>query len=557
MAQTVRLPSVNGPFTAFSSGWHGLRSTHTLSRLAWAGRLAGLLLGSSLALGTAPTPALAQNQLPALGDASSEGFDILSERRLGDRIMRDIRRDPDYLDDPQLSEYLDALWQPLLRAARQRGEIDPDLDRAYGWEVFQVRDRTVNAFALPGGFVGVHLGLIALTTSGDELASVLAHEMTHVTQRHIARSMENSQRQSTASMAAMLLGILVATRSATIDGAQALIVGGQAAAMQGQLNFSREMEREADRIGLQVLGSAGFAPGGMAAMFEKLEGNSRLNDSNQYPYLRSHPLTIERISEARLRAQGAPTDSGPASLALHALQQVRARVLMDRSEPALRRQQQAGAPGSPAVDTVRLGNLYGAAVASALLREYEQAEAFLDAGLALGRGQYAAQPAIKRVFDLLRLQVVSARDPAAGVTLAQQGPLAHDPARPALLMRAQAALAQPRQDHPAADALQRAELQNLQTWVVEHRRDVLVWQALSQLAEAQGLHLRSLRAAAEVAAAQGDVVGAVDRFRAAQQAARAEARPDYIEVAIVQARLRELEAEKRRWLAEQRGERVD
>jgi predicted Zn-dependent protease len=116
-----------------------------------------------------------------------------------------------------------------------------------------VRDRSVNAFALPGGYVGVHLGLIAITTTPDELASVLAHELAHVTQRHIARSMDASARSRTLGMAAMLLGLLAASRSGSPDMAQAAIMGGQAAMAQGQLNFSRDMEREADRIGYGVL----------------------------------------------------------------------------------------------------------------------------------------------------------------------------------------------------------------------------------------------------------------------------------------------------------------
>ncbi|MFG5411130.1 M48 family metalloprotease [Piscinibacter sakaiensis] len=265
-------------------------------RRALAGACAALLLSGSL-----PPPARAQNNLPALGDSVSEDFGVGTERRLGDQIMREIRRDPDYADDPLLQDYLESLWQPLVAAARSRGEIDGDTTGRFAWEVFLVRDRSVNAFALPGGFVGVHLGLIAMTASSDELASVLAHELSHVTQRHIARSITNSRRQSLLSAAAMILGVIAAGRSGSADAANAVIAGGQAAAIQGQLNFSRDMEREADRIGFGLLTGAGFSPAGMAAMFEKLDQASRLNDSGSYPYLRSHPLTTERIGEARSR----------------------------------------------------------------------------------------------------------------------------------------------------------------------------------------------------------------------------------------------------------------
>ena len=153
------------------------------------------------------TPGWAQNQLPALGDPASEDFNLGTERKLGDEIMREIRSDPDYLDDPVLLEYVQSLWRPLVAQARVRGNITSDIDQRMAWEPFLVRDRSVNAFALPGGYVGVHLGLMAITATRDELASVLAHELSHVTQRHIARSIANSQRQSLIGAAAMILEI--------------------------------------------------------------------------------------------------------------------------------------------------------------------------------------------------------------------------------------------------------------------------------------------------------------------------------------------------------------
>ena len=175
-----------------------------------------------------------------------------------------------------------------------RGNINADVDARLAWEPFLVRDRSVNAFALPGGYVGVHLGLMAMTASRDELASVLAHELSHITQRHIARSIANSKHQTLLSLAALVVGVLAASRAgnSSADATNAAIVGSQALAAQGQLNFSRDMEREADRVGFAVMSGAGFAPGGMAAMFEKLDQSSRLNDSGGFPYFRSHPLPL-------------------------------------------------------------------------------------------------------------------------------------------------------------------------------------------------------------------------------------------------------------------------
>ena len=165
-------------------------------------RLSAALAATVSLWALAPSAPHAQVRLPALGESVSEDFSVGTEHKLGEQIMREIRRDPDYLDDPQLLEYLHTIWEPLVEAARDRGEIGADTGALFAWEPFLVRDRTVNAFALPGGYVGVHLGLMAITVSRDELAAVLAHELSHVTQRHIARSIANAQRQSLLGMAA-------------------------------------------------------------------------------------------------------------------------------------------------------------------------------------------------------------------------------------------------------------------------------------------------------------------------------------------------------------------
>ena len=501
-------------------------------------------------------------RLPALGDSVSEDFDILAERRLGERIMREVRRDPAYMDDPQLLEYLWSVFDPLLAAARSRGEIGPDIDNAFAWEPFLVGERPVNAFALPGGYVGAYLGLIALTGTTDELASVMAHELSHVTQRHIARGMISAQRQSLAAMAGTILGVLAASRANSTDAAQAVIMGSQAAAAQGQLNFSREMEREADRIGIEVLGSAGFSPNGMVGMFEKLDNAMRLNDSNQYPYLRSHPLTIERISDARLRAREVSRPPPLKSPVPHALMQARAKVLMDRSDQSLMRLQGLAAPGAPAAapgDVARLATLYAGALASVLLRDYERAAQTLAAGEALARGPLANDAEAMRQFALLRVALLAERGgPAAQLAPALTqalAPLATDKSRPALLVRAQAALARQRGGDPGAAESLRQATEALQTWVAEHKKDALAWQTLAQCAEPLGLRLRSLRAGAEAAYASGDVLGAVDRLRAARQIAQDTRSDDYVEVSVIQSRLRELEVDRRRLLAEMRGDR--
>jgi predicted Zn-dependent protease len=345
------------------------------------------LLSASLALST--PWAQAQVRLPALGDSASEDLPVGAERRLGEQIMREIKRDPAYLDDPVLLDYVRSLWGPLLQAARSRGDIGPDIEQAFAWNLFLVQDRSVNAFALPGGHVGVHLGLIAVTATRDELAAVLAHELSHVSQRHIARSMGSASRQGALGVAAMLLGVLIAARSSNPDAAQAAIAGGQAAMIQGQLNFSRDMEREADRIGYGVFRDAGFAAHGMAAMFDKLDQAGRLNDSGGFPYLRSHPLTSERLAEARSRLSDPAVGAAAGRDSLHELMQARARVLMEPTADHWRRlvaqaQRSPGAASAGAAATAlgtpaaRTGALYAGALAAARLGDHRTAAALAE-----------------------------------------------------------------------------------------------------------------------------------------------------------------------------------
>ena len=503
-------------------------------------------------------PAVAQqprgdgrNTLPALGDSASEDVPVAVERRVGDRIMRDIRRDPDYLDDPVLLDYLQDMWRHLLAASRSRGNVPAELEERFAWEMFLVRDRTVNAFALPGGYVGVHLGLIAMTVAPDELAAVLAHELSHVTQRHIARSIGASKTTSLVGLAGLILGILAASRSP--EAANALITGGQAAAVQGQLNFSRDMEREADRVGYGVMTGAGYAPAGMAAMFEKLQQASRLNDSQNFPYLRTHPLNSERIGEARSRL-GADFVDAEATLKrplIYAVMQARARVLMDTRDAALQRQQEFDSERSvaaAALPTEKLAALYGSALASVLRRDGARA----DAALAAARPYAQGDAGVLRVLDLLSVQNAVARGDGARATALLEPMLAAPEARGSralLLAQAQVALLP-----GASRAALEASAERLQTRVADQREDASAWGALAQVWERLGQRLRAVRAEAESRAAVGDVNGALDRLRAAQRLGRSASGPDFIEVSVIEARIRELEARRRQLQAEERGE---
>ncbi len=517
--------------------------------------LVAALSWTAVPLRAQPAPPPTQVRLPALGEAASEDLSVSAERRLGEQVMRQGRRDPVYLDDPVLLAYVQSLWNPLVAAARQRGDIGPDIESQFAWEVFLLRDRSVNAFAMVGGYVGVHLGLISLANSADQVASVLAHELVHVSQRHIARSIAPSQRATMLALATMLLGMIAAGRSGNVDLAQAGIAAGQGAAIQGQLNFSRDMEREADRIGYGLLGMAGFDPAGASGMFERMDNASRLADNGSFPYLRSHPLTVDRIAEARNRALMEPPRSAaaPARRLQHALMQARARVLVDEGAQALQRFN--GETSSPELAD-QVAALYSGALASSLLKEHARAERHTAQALQMAQQAQPREPAAEQALQLLQAQVRLAANDGDGALRALQAVPRGAYTRVVMLMGAQAELARHRQHLAGADnAALRERAEALQTWLADLPTDALAWDQLATVADALGWRLRSLRAAAEARAAVGDLAGAIDRLHAAQLASRGAQGQDFIEASVIDARLRQISQLRRELALEARAGR--
>ena len=280
-----------------------------------------------VALATGPGAAgpgwAVDNNLPDLGEASQSVFSPQTERKVGEAIMRDIRADPAFLDDPEVTGYLNDLGYRLAAASPNNRQ-----DFAF----FAVRDSTLNAFALPGGYIGVHSGLILASQSESELAGVLAHEIAHVTQRHIARLVAQDSRNSIVSIAALAVAILAARANSQAGGAAGVAV--QAGLIQSALDFTRENEREADRVGFQILSESGLDPRGMASFFERLAKFNRLYDNNAPVYLRSHPLTTDRLADIENRLAGAPYRQIPDSLDFQ-LVRAKLRAQAGRAEEAL------------------------------------------------------------------------------------------------------------------------------------------------------------------------------------------------------------------------------
>ena len=276
--------------------------------------LVSFALNAPLALAQPP-------ELPALGEAGADELPPAMERRLGEQIMLEVRRDPEYLPDPESTEYLNNLGYRLVSVSPSRS-----LDFVF----FVMRDPMLNAFALPGGFIGVHSGLVITAQSESELASVLGHEIGHVTQRHIARMIARQKESTAMAIGALLLAILAARAGGSSSGdlAQAAIMGSQAAMIQQQLNFSREAEREADRVGFQTLVDAGFDGRGMEGFFTRMQSGTRLYEGTAPAYLRTHPMTVERISDMQNRTRSLPFRQRADSIEFH-LVRARLRVLQE------------------------------------------------------------------------------------------------------------------------------------------------------------------------------------------------------------------------------------
>jgi beta-barrel assembly-enhancing protease len=282
-------------------------------------RVAALVVSIALAC----TPVAHAQSLPDLGDASQVNFSPAQERKLGETIMRQARATGGYLNDPEVLDYLNELGNRLVAASR---------DARVDFEFFAVPDNAINAFALPGGFIGVNTGLILLAQSESELASVLAHEITHVTQRHIARLLQNQQNSLLMSLASLAVALLAARAggASSGDAASAAIATSQALMLQNQLNFTREFEYEADRIGFQRLLVAGFDVRAAPTFMERLQKSSRFVEGNTPSYLRTHPVTFERIAEASTRAENVPYKQVADSLDFH---MVRALLRSYQGEP--------------------------------------------------------------------------------------------------------------------------------------------------------------------------------------------------------------------------------
>lgn len=273
--------------------------------------LAAAALAAALNV-AAETPAV---DLPRIGEPADVALSPMQEQRIGARVTAELYAGDYILEDAEITEYVAGLAWRLVAAAEAEA---PPLN------VFVMKDPRINAFALPGGYMGINAGAITAVRSESELAGVIAHELAHVTQRHIARTVEGTQTANLATWAAVLAAIVAA--SANPEVIVAALAGGQAANQQREVNFTRAHELEADRIGIRTMSRAGFDPQGVASFFVRLEQQSRLYGNQVPEFLRTHPVNTTRISEARTRAASLPAVKAKDSLEF-GLMQARARGL--------------------------------------------------------------------------------------------------------------------------------------------------------------------------------------------------------------------------------------
>ena len=259
-------------------------------------------------------------QIPDMGSPADAVLSKSEEARFGRAIMASIRHRGGVIEDPLVTEYVNEIGRRISAQSN---------DGSHSFEFFVVEDDRINAFALPGGYIGVHSGLIEATRNEDELAGVLAHEVAHVTQRHIARAIHANQRQGLLTTA-MMLGAIILGATSGADAFAAGMAAAQGAAAQQQINFTRSNEHEADRIGIGALSDAGYDPHGMASFFEVMARLQPASPEMRVPeFLRTHPVTTDRIAEARVRAQDYPRvqSSDSASYGI-----IRARLIVERHD---------------------------------------------------------------------------------------------------------------------------------------------------------------------------------------------------------------------------------
>jgi beta-barrel assembly-enhancing protease len=462
----------------------------------------------ALLLGLMPA-ALAEG-LPDLGESAQSDLPPLMEKRIGESIMRDIRlREPSYLDDPEIDAYLNRLGHQLTAQAEVLGQ---------DFEFFALRDATLNAFAMPGGYIGVHTALILAAQSESELAGVLAHEISHVTQRHLARMINKQSQGQVAALLSLAVAILAARSNP--DVAMGAAVAGQAASLQQQLNYSRDFEREADRLGLRLMEKAGYDVRGMGSFFERLQKFGRLYENNAPGYLRTHPLTTERIADMENRIQSQPYRQVPDSLEFLLVRAKLRAQLGTAQDAVIDFETQVNERKFVSEPAARYG------LAQAYLRDKRFAGA--EEQLAALRRLKTASPMI----EVLAAELRGKQNDVAGATRILREAVARYPGNRAIAYAwVEGLLATQRVDEA---------LKFIAADIQGHTTDFRMRGLQAKAYALQGKRLRQHWAQGEAYALQGLLLPAIEQLQLAQKSSDG----DFYERSQVDARLREIKAKQ-------------
>lgn len=442
--------------------------------------------------------------LPDLGDVSQASLTPLQERQIGQQSMLQIRASRQFLDDAEINDYLNQLGAKLVE-----NSSEPTL----GFEFFAMNDETVNAFAIPGGFIGVNIGLLLTTQSESELASVMGHEIAHVTQHHYARLLSGTQGDGLASMAAIAVAILAARNSPQTS--QAAIVGAQARAVQKQLDFTRIHEQEADRIGLDILQKSGFNTHAMPEFLQRLQHATRLLEGNAPNYLRTHPITSERVADIENRVSKQPYSLKADSLDF---QLVRTKLIAAQKSTA-----DALSYFDHALNDKKFGNpitqRYGLILA--LLRVNDAARAAKE------MEQLRTQVKNNAIIDTLAGRVKLAAKNDADTLAYYQNAVLNHPQHRALIYDYALVLLQTDQ----ADAA----IKLLSTGISRYPADTTLYQLQARCYERLGKVLEQHQALAYSYAWQGNIRAAIEHLELAKRAGGS-----FYQMSIIESDLREL-----------------
>lgn len=448
--------------------------------------------------------------LPDFGDAAASSISPQQEQRMGAEFMRTLRSSLKIVEDPEASEYIQGLGYRLLAHA------DP---QPYGYTFFVVADTNINAFAGPGGYIGVNSGLILATENESELASVLAHEISHVTQHHLLRAIDKSNRLALPATAALVAALILAGQNAQLG--QAAIATTLASGAQASINFTRAHELEADRVGLQLLAGAGFDPRSMPAFFEQLQQATRFYESGAPELLRTHPVTSSRIADTRNRAEQYPRTNNTDSLS-YLLLRSKLRVLTG-SDPQQTVDYFAKAPAGKTAD-------------QETARRYGYALALLAAGQAAAAGEQIDRLVAKdpdRVqYRIAQGQIASARGQSERALKIYSDALKLYPRDYALTTAYARELLLTKQAVPAR--------QVLQDYLRTREPRPLVYKLLAQAENDAGAPIESNQALAEYAYLNGQTQSAVEYLT---QALKLVKKDDFYRASRIEARLKDFKNE--------------